>query len=523
MITGLQVKGVTSLSGARYVKFRVRGITHYEKYAVFAIEPTEVKKRLAHKGIVLIGGKWKILCSKVEGLTSFPIRNLVEQAGWTGDFVALPDGTVIGPGKKAKALFEYSSHVGAQGTLAEWQNGVAKLLVNQKILSFLVMTMFAPSILHLTDRADNFGFEIVGKGGCGKSSALRIMASCCGPAKRNDGSNYWTSFNATMAGIERTLPRYKDLPLLLDEANLSVGSRASGAIGEYRQLIFKLSDGHSKATHYSPRQDAYRTIYVTTANEPIASLIAGGNAETNSAAGDRLITLMIDDRRPFGTFDFLPNGFGNAKQLAAQLEDGISNFYGTPIRHFLMRLGKVRSSDQKALRIEISNSVQKFVKAVGTDLNNGSAVRVAEAFGIVYAAGKLAKNHGVLPQGFKCLQAAKAAYQLHISGSGTSLPDVLNQIAQAPGVYQLDRKSLPEITDKEFHSSAVFVGRGKRGRTELMMRKDVLKRLRKDHKLILTQADAMGILLRDKSHYDVQRKVRHGKKSERVCVFIISD
>ena len=196
-----KVSGGTTVNGTRWVRISHGSRVVFEQYQKFAYEAAEIKKRLAYRGIVLVKkAEWAGVLAKVEDLESFPRRNWVEQTGWTNDLFALPDGTVPGA-KDAVALFEPASYVGSEGTMDDWLTHVAEPLIGQKLLSFLLMTALAPPILRLTDREGNFGFEIVGKGGCGKSTALRLMASTCGPATSADGNNFWTSLNATMAGL----------------------------------------------------------------------------------------------------------------------------------------------------------------------------------------------------------------------------------------------------------------------------------------------------------------------------------
>ncbi len=516
------IKGATSIAGNKWIRITQDGVVAFEPYKGFMYEVSEIKKRLAHQNIIVVKkAEWAEVIAQVEELRSFPRLDLVERTGWTINHFALPDGTVPGF-KRAKALFEPASYVGSKGSMNDWLTNVAEPLVGQHFMSFLLMTAFAPTILQLTDRVNNFGFELVGKGGCGKSTALHIMASVCGPAVSGDGNNYWASLNATNAGLEKMMPRFNNLPMLLDEANLSVGSGEARAKNLFRQLIFQLADGRTKSNFFNPKQEAYRTIYVTSANQALASLIASGDAATNAAAADRLITLKLDERRPYGTFDFLPKGVGDGTQLASRLKAAIAENYGRPIRGFVKRLVKARVADEKALRKSISSWTNKFVAAVGADRNDGSATRVAEAFGIVYAAGELAKQYRVLPAKLHCLEAAISTYRLHLASTGKAiLTDVLQELAAAGGVIKLDKGKLPKIPDAQLHADAIFIHKGKRGRNELLIHPYALAALRDDHEWIIAQARSQGLLICEDGRNAVYRKVRR-KQRDRVLVFKLS-
>ncbi len=307
--------------------------------------------------------------------------------------------------------------------------------------------------------------------------------------------------------------------MLLDEANLTVGSRDSREIGLFRQLVFKLADGRTKSTFYNPRQEAFRTIYVTSANEALASLITTGDQATNAAAADRLITIKLDERRPFGTFDFLPEGIVDATQFAGQLNAAIGKYYGRPIRRFIKHLVKAQVADDKALRASISRWTDKFIAAVGADRNDGSATRGAEAFGIVYAAGELAKGCGVLPSKLDCLEASMSVYHIHLACSGKAvLTDVLRELAAGEGAINLADRKLPKISDKQLHSVSSFIRKGKRGRIEFIVSPYALEAMRDDHEWIIAQAKLEGLLVCEDGRNAVYRKVRR-KQRDRVLVF----
>lgn len=62
---------------------------------------------------------------------------------------------------------------------------------------------------------------------------------------------------------------------------------------------------------------------------------------------------------------------------------------------------------------EVNRCLAQFRKKAGVDENNGSKVRVADAFGLEYAAGRLAKTYTVFPKCLNCLAPALACYRLN--------------------------------------------------------------------------------------------------------------
>lgn len=148
-----------------------------------------------------------------------------------------------------------------------------------------------------------------------------------------------------------------------------------------------------------------------------------------------------------------------------------------------------------------------------------SSASTSEAFGIVYAAGKLAKRYRVLPAKLDCLEAAMSTYHLHLTSTGKAiLADVLQELAASASVFNLGKGKLPKIADDRFHTEAIFIRKGRRGRTELAISSHALAALRDDHKWIIAQTKSQGLLIHDQDRSDTYRKVRR-KNRDRVLVF----
>lgn len=523
MTNNISVAGCTSLTGNRFVKISAGISDCYIEWKRFGGNKTKIREDLAESGIVVVhDADWRRVVDKVAKVR-FPKRRLLEQPGWSGGHFSLPDGTVFGPGPKVRVLFSVSSDcVKRKGSLDGWKINVADLLVGQHLLSFLTMAAFASPILALTNRTQNIGFELVGKGGSGKSTAQYVMASVFGSALNLDGTDFWISFNKTIAAIDALAPSYNHLPMIFDEANLIAGGGTSKERGEFRALVFKLAEGATKVTAHNPVQRTFRTVWMTSANEPLSSLIADGDASTNAAAGDRLITLAMNDSAPYGTFTRIPDGT-TPFELAGTIRQGIKDNYGTAGPAFLKALVSARVVNETALRARIKRDVDKFKNAVGTDPNDGSASRVAEAFGIVYASGMLAKAYGVLPRGFRCLAAAKTAYKMNRPISEEAiLTGQLAQLLKTPGLKNLSKgKRLLRMSDSTLHSTAVFVNTGKGGRQELLVSPLAFRAKVPNASSLLKQAIRFNRLHHpDKSHKTVHRRVRKDKRDRMLCFLI---
>lgn len=327
---------------------------------------------------------------------------MIERVGWNGQHFALPDGTVFSPSgaQQPDIVFQrIPRRCSPRGTFKGWKRKVARRLAGQALAEFVLCLAFAAPLLALTNRVGNFGFELVGGKGTGKSSLQQLMSSVLGALQGEDG-HYWVSFDATPNALEQSMAGFSDLPLILEEANLFVAGETARTRGNnFKALAFRLGGGSEKARFDQGQPKEFRLIFLTSSNERLAKLM-NINSEAARAAEDRLITLPIEGR-PHGVLDFVPSGTANASQFIADLVAAADAHHGHAIRRFLSHLVQERADDERRLRAEIVRRMASFREKAGVDPNAGSAVRVADAFGLVFAAGALAKRYGALPRAFR--------------------------------------------------------------------------------------------------------------------------
>jgi hypothetical protein len=220
------------------------------KHSDFMTDVQSVKQRLAEAGIIIVGAKsWRDFIAKVEGVRSFPPRNLLEQSGWTGPCFALQDGRAFASrGSKAVSVFPRDLRkCESADTLDGWRERVAEPLEGQMLAMFMLMSMFVAPLLKLTNRAGNFGFELIGRGGTGKSMLLKLMASTIGGAADGSPSRYWNTCKTTLNALEKKAEAHSDLPLLLDDATSFAGDEAGSARGrKFKMFVFDLSQGEPR-------------------------------------------------------------------------------------------------------------------------------------------------------------------------------------------------------------------------------------------------------------------------------------
>jgi hypothetical protein len=411
------------------------------------------------------------------------------------------------------------------GSPKGWRDGVAKPLIGQHLASFMLMTAFAAPLLDLTSRVGNFGYELVGEGGKGKSTLQQIMSSVAGGALPSAPGVYWITCNATANGLERAMVAHSDHPMILEEAAL-YAARGNGRSrgSEFKELVFRLSDGRSKSRFNQPQQTSHRFIYVMSSNQSLAEVLQGGHAIENNAAADRLMTLRIGDDRPHGIFDFLPEDYTDGADFLESLKTAIGDHYGLALPHFASRLVQDRADDEIRLKRRIKRLLTKFQTQVGANPNDGSEMRVVEAFGLSYAAGMVAKGYNILPSGFQCLAAAKACYSLYRAAVRPllPLPQRLIEIARRADVIDLDN-GLVKMSDAKLQRAPPFRRTTRSGRREILFTQAQRDRFFPDFREIKRDRAFSRWFKCDKKRSTVRRQLRQDNKKDPVYRFFLPE
>ncbi len=457
----------------------------------------------------------------VPEVTDFPDEPLIEHPGWNHGRFALPNGRVFSAEEDdgSLAIFDIDAErCLTKGCSQDWYDAM-KLLPDQHIANFCLSLPYAAPLLTLIGRTENFGFELMGGKGKGKSTLQQLAASAAGPPSGPDSEI--VPLHATVVGIEQVMPSYADMLLNLEEANLfaggSVGSRRAS---ELAHLTFMLSSGRLKRKFGQGVRNQFRFIYLMSTNEALYGLVStaglGAGAE---ASHDRLLTIPIADDRPFGVFDRLPEGFESSADLAHHLIAVVTRNHGWGLPSYLEFLVKQRDTRKRGLKDDIRRRVRQFVEEVGVNKNDGSGMRVAEAFGLVYAAGLIAQKAGVIPKTWNPLEAAINCYFLNREYV-RALPkpiDLIRQLGGAEGVIPF-REPL-DINDETFEQATGFMRRRK-GKWELLVTRKSFERIfGRRAPYLLADPDVRDMMKIEKNHTAIKRKIRNSRDWDRVLCF----
>lgn len=509
-----RIEGVTSLGDIQYFKITYNGKTAFIPEEEF-VEKNSARTRLRKNGVIITSDPdWRDIVKSINDIRSFPTHALIEEPGWTGCYLADSSGRVYSPkgSPKGKALFRPSHQIErSKGRLKDWREQVAVPLTGQHLPMLAVLAAFAAPLLQLTKETYNFGFEFSGPPETGKTTCLRLMTSVvrCPSAIPN--------FNATLAGFESMFREHQDMPFPIDEANLADGSKK-----HMLDFAFRMANGTAKVTVYQPDRAQSRFIFATSANRPFHEALKSFDADTAGAALQRLMPLRITNNE-IGVFDFVPKRFASSGAFVDYLEGVIKEQYGTPFARFLQELVNARAEDADKFQRQLERSIDQFATKVGIAVTARGKTRVTTTFGLLYAAGKLAKRWKILPKEWQCLQACVAGYRNYQRQLPAQTPFVtrLLAIATRPQTMDLRKKERPNLTDEQVREAGAFLVSGTGDRTELLMTDDLCRHYFPDWKRLQTNSDFRELNCRDGDHKTKQRHMRQGHNKERFICFIL--
>lgn len=524
----LVVRGATSATGNQWICISIAGRAGWVRSEILTLDERAAKTVLVRQGLALIGPIWRQALDQAGQVADFPPEDIAESAGWTGSTFVLPDGTPIVPSAAEPPVIAFApkrNKCRQNGRFEGWKEQVAGALIGQTLPMFILMAAFAAPLLDLTERAENIGFDIHGGPGTGKSLIGRLMTTTAG-SPRKGPDQYGLSFDATLDGLESEMARHNGMPMIINETNLFYAGESDAVRAKkLKALAFRFGEGSDKLRHTGDETQAYRFVYVASSNEPLVDLLRGEKRDVAKAAHGRHLGLKVAKDRPFGVFDFVPEGYGGSGAYAKALEQAASQHYGHALRVFLQHLVQARADDEDKLRALIDSYLVRFRQKAGVDPNDGDAGRISDAFGLVYAAGVLAKTYGVLPDEVHCGRVALDCYQRFYGAPPPpeSFDQQFKKLLLIPGVRDLDANGLRRMGDKLFQATPAFLKRNRRKQLEARVTKEKLDQAIPGWQQLIRADGTRAQLEADGGRNTRKRAVRIGPEEWMVCIIIPDD
>ena len=262
------------------------------------------------------------------------ILTTVETTGWhpaveQGFVYILADGTVFGKADHRiilrPDLRKHGPETAVSGTLAEWQDKVARYCIGNSRLVFFLSAAFAGPLISVGMEPSG-GLHLIGKSRSGKTSALFMAASVWG---RSDAKvRQW---RATSNGLEGLAKAASDACLLLDEIGQADGRDAA-------DTIYMLANGMGKqrATPTGAARETFtwNLLFITTGEIGLEVKMAEANRSAATGLHVRLVNLEADAGAGWVFFrSCMING--TPAELADHLRAASRTYYGVAGRTFL--------------------------------------------------------------------------------------------------------------------------------------------------------------------------------------------
>ncbi|MFM5375172.1 DUF927 domain-containing protein [Aeromonas veronii] len=307
----------------------------------------------------------------------------VDRLGWIPDthIFMLGDGPV---GSTNDNEYTYTGNNPTQsdvaGTLDEWRDDVAALCLGNSRLLLSTSLAFVGPLLRLTNQS-SFGVHLVGPSSIGKSTAMLVAASVLGKP-----ANKIQTWNATKVGLETTAGLFNDSTLFLDE----IGQADPHVLGD---TIYMLANGEGRAranTDLSRRAKLqWRTTFLSNGEVDLEHSLASVGKRHKAGHDVRMINIEADTDR-HGIFEEL-HGHPNGASLSKTLAERTAQYHGIAFRAFVEEL----TLDINGAQAFVDEHRADMMRRLGAKECDGQVQRVADAFGLISAAGELANRFGI--------------------------------------------------------------------------------------------------------------------------------
>lgn len=206
--------------------------------------------------------------------------DLIPKADSTSTFGWQPGGRFI-PGREQGVVLDVDpSQQGAasayrkDGSLDGWVETMRPHRERDKF-RFILAASFAAPLLKIIKQRTFFVYNW-GNSKAGKTAALKAALSAWGDPER-----LMVNFNATQVGLERTAALYRDLPLGIDERQLSGGRQE-----DLERIVYMIANGKGKVRGAKSggvqKTYSWRTVAIATGEEPLTRETSKGGVSTRA-------------------------------------------------------------------------------------------------------------------------------------------------------------------------------------------------------------------------------------------------
>lgn len=310
-----------------------------------------------------------------------------------------------------------------KGELSHYSEGVLKPALTSPFATFAILIALAAPLPSYTEQKDGKGklvsegaiFHFAGESSSGKTTIARLAQSVFGSPEVQ------TDYEVTPRGVAETAYGRNDLVMVLDDTE--TGALSDDELLKAMKLFAqRIPSGRSKAIAKASGKHAFPPLNwfcftISTGPETFAE-IASRTGSKRFGDRVRFLEMAVPPGCRGGIFGTPLCGADHkvedSGELIRKIEDAIAANHGVLFDAWINFL---LSSDQSA---RIRALVDEFVeKSAGGE--NGLEIRFARKFGVLYAAGLIAVEAGLLPWSGDWVR--KAAFYCYDLARNTRDPD----------------------------------------------------------------------------------------------------
>lgn len=521
-----QIKGFKDQNGGKWLLIHRGENTATVRYEVGS--EGSIWGRLDKSDIVISSSTTKnAILKAIESIPDWPIEVYsVTTPGFHRNAFVKPDATVIGEPSAKRFVINLEKPVtlSKAGSGKLWRSLVATHVQGQPVLVLALCTAFVGPLLGLFGGA-NVCVELVAPTSTGKTTALDLYASVWG-APHSERGSIGISLRATANSIEQHVLARGSAALPADEVS-QLGSSSRQQAASLFEIAFMMAEGVGKDRWNDWAAPRARLSSLITSNTPIETLLQGADPEQLKAILVRVISVRADAGPGKGVLDSLPKGFAHRGVAIKALKAGLAANHGHAADAFLERLVREVKRDEARLKSKIERSMARFMEAADVAPDDHAAWRRAQSVAIIFAAGRLAADWGVIP--IKGIKAALVeCYRRSTPTSPTSSASPLNAHVRVHDYVRANKAELEDLDQADLRNrrrvqldSMPGFLKTIRGRRCLLVRaKRWEAEFGSDARAMLQELRRNGLLVAQKG-FQEQTRIRKNRPKDRVYAIVL--
>ncbi|ESY09151.1 DUF927 domain-containing protein [Mesorhizobium sp. C386A] len=382
--------------GTEWSLIRFKRYDHLEETALLprqkAMNPKELKNALLARGATL--DEANLDFARLEAELPPGCGILASRTGWHNRSFLISanrcigdDDVLLNPALKVGSILDAPS---SAGTLEGWREHVAKPALRSDYTAFAILHALAAPLFRFSRSSLQEGalFHLWASGSTGKTTALKVGASVAGPQA------HLPDWDASTRALQELAATRSGLQLVLDDTEKIKDAAKWRVLGS---TVHQLTGG--KGTTYSQAvQDRLPNVKfdgwgLSTGPLSIEAEFAVGRNIRTDGDRARMIDIPVPGKAEGGIWSAANYPGKKARAKASErLANHAKEYHGAALIEWVTYL----VANQDTLEASVTGYIDKFVDHVCPD-QGGVQRRIAQKFGLMFAAGRLAIEAGILP------------------------------------------------------------------------------------------------------------------------------